>query len=466
MVSVPLDVPKELIKALGKGSFSLLIKGLAGTGKTTLALEVVRKICRNGTGYYISTRISSKKLYKQFPWIRNAISEKNIIDAIKSPIPSSMPIHISLEYVDEPSFLKSLYEKIEMAKKKPVTVVIDSLEALKANLNISSDNMRIERKLLDVGETTNSNMIFVSESSGYIPLDYLVDGVVTLTREIIHGRLVRKIILEKIRGEEIKKPTFLFTLKDGRFIHFRDEPLLFPEEVIRPPLISSSKRISTGIKDLNDLIAGGFQRGSFNLFEVGSGVGAYYLWILCPFAVSLIQHKIPVIIIPPSGELIDAIRMWILPFVGEKDFNTYVRFMEFEKFDKSSYIIKAPRKGEEFFQTILSIAASLRKTTESEFVAVIAGVDTFEHTFGERGAHDILSHLSTYSRSKKFLIMTIAKYGQKLIRSLNHMATTHFVLENIEGTTVIYGIIPRTEMYAVTVSTKKGYIETNLIPIE
>ncbi|MHA1581777.1 MAG: gas vesicle protein GvpD P-loop domain-containing protein [Candidatus Baldrarchaeia archaeon] len=38
----------------------MLIKGLAGTGKTTVALEVLRKICRNGAGYYLSTRFSTK----------------------------------------------------------------------------------------------------------------------------------------------------------------------------------------------------------------------------------------------------------------------------------------------------------------------------------------------------------------------------------------------------------------------
>jgi len=468
MVVASFDVPEELVRALSKGGFSLLIKGLAGTGKTTLALELVKKMGDAGTGYYVSTRVSSKKLFKQFPWIKGDIPEENILDARKPQIPAAMPKYVLFEYTDEPDFLRALYAKIESSKKRPATIVIDSLDALKANLEIPRENLRIEKALLEIGEASGSNVIFIVERSEYLPVDYLVDGVVTLTREIINGRLVRKIILEKIRGEEIKKPTFVFTLEGGRFRHFREIPVLFPEKVVRPPLITSNERVSTGIEDLNNLVAGGFERGSFNLLEVGREVGPYYSWILRPFIASLIQHKIPVIIVPCEGESTEEIRRWIAPFVGEDNFNLYVKVVDFgEVGEEKPYIIGIPGKDiNEDYQLVLKEARHLMEVAGSEHVVVILGVDTLEYHYGVREAHRMLVRASIYSRTGSLLVMTIAKYGQELIKALNHMATTHFKLENIEGTIVMYGLVPRTEMYAVTVSTEKGYIETRLIPIE
>ena len=468
MVSVSFGVPKELFNALNKGGFSLLIKGLAGTGKTTLALELIKKMGKEGTGYYVSTRVSSKKLLRQFPWIKDSIPEENILDARKPQIPVSAPEYVLFEYSDEPDFLRALYAKIESSKKRPVTIVIDSLDALKTNLDIPLENLRIEKALLELGESTNSNVIFVVERYEALPIDYLVDGIVTLTREIVHGRLIRKIIFEKIRGEEIKKPTFLFTLKDGRFKHFRDMPIYFPEKVASPPLITSDERISTGVEDLNNLMAGGYRRGSFNLLEIGEEVGPYYLWLIAPLVASLVQHNIPVMIIPCQGEPVEELERWIIPFVGEERFNACVKILEVEEAASGKpYIVKIPRgDASQAHQIASKTVKQLREKLGSEDLALIIGVDTVEHVYDPQTVYQFLSQLSILSRTRNFLVLAIVKYGQKLIRTLCHMATTHFKLENIEGTTVIYGLIPRTEMYVMTVNTEKGYVETRLIPIE
>jgi len=42
---------------------TLLIKGLPGTGKTTLALEIINALCEKKNGMYISTRIDIPSAY-------------------------------------------------------------------------------------------------------------------------------------------------------------------------------------------------------------------------------------------------------------------------------------------------------------------------------------------------------------------------------------------------------------------
>ena len=49
---------------------TLLIKGLPGTGKTTLALEIMSNLCEERNGMYISTRIDPRRLYATNPWVK------------------------------------------------------------------------------------------------------------------------------------------------------------------------------------------------------------------------------------------------------------------------------------------------------------------------------------------------------------------------------------------------------------
>jgi len=57
-------------------SHSLLIKGLPGTGKTTLALQLLDYF-GSEKGFYFSTRVGQSKISKQFPWIHGVLSRQN-----------------------------------------------------------------------------------------------------------------------------------------------------------------------------------------------------------------------------------------------------------------------------------------------------------------------------------------------------------------------------------------------------
>ena len=61
------NIPIELKQFLQQDTYSLLIKGHAGTGKTTLALTILREQDVNMNCLYISTRISPEKLF-QYYW--------------------------------------------------------------------------------------------------------------------------------------------------------------------------------------------------------------------------------------------------------------------------------------------------------------------------------------------------------------------------------------------------------------
>ena len=167
--------------------------------------------------YYISSYLSPKKVHKYFPWTKNFLSEKNIIDVRKNQLPSSLPTHVSFMYVEEPVFLKFMYNEVESSKKRPVTIVIDTLEGLKRALDVSLNNTKLEESLLSICESMKSNVIFVSEKDENLELGYWVDGIITLTYNIIDRKIRRRMYIKKLRGTDIKHPVFSFTLEDGRF---------------------------------------------------------------------------------------------------------------------------------------------------------------------------------------------------------------------------------------------------------
>ena len=66
--------PRELLKFVKNDSYSLLIKGNPGTGKTTFALTLLDNLNDDSNYFYISTRLSLKQLSLYYPWIEKFFS--------------------------------------------------------------------------------------------------------------------------------------------------------------------------------------------------------------------------------------------------------------------------------------------------------------------------------------------------------------------------------------------------------
>jgi len=164
LLSIPRSVPTEILEVLNQGGYSLHIKGSAGTGKTTLALEIVKKMSQNGNAIYLSTRVSPEKILVQFPRVRGCLEEQNILDAKRSYITADVPKSVLFEYTDQPEFLRSINARIHKFEHRPVTVIIDSLDALKANLNIPERDTTLENVLIELGEKTATNMLLITET--------------------------------------------------------------------------------------------------------------------------------------------------------------------------------------------------------------------------------------------------------------------------------------------------------------
>ena len=61
-------LPEELSEFLSKDTYSLLIKGGSGTGKTILALSILKSLLPIENPLYLTTRTSPLQLIENYPW--------------------------------------------------------------------------------------------------------------------------------------------------------------------------------------------------------------------------------------------------------------------------------------------------------------------------------------------------------------------------------------------------------------
>ena len=124
-----LYIPSELQYFVNKDTYSLVIKGGAGTGKTTLSLTILKALEIKSNFFYICTRVSPRQLSISYPWISKYVENQK--ERISGPSISDTEVPINFEdaRLDEP---ESLFERItnELMDVKSPLIIIDSWDAV------------------------------------------------------------------------------------------------------------------------------------------------------------------------------------------------------------------------------------------------------------------------------------------------------------------------------------------------
>ncbi len=198
-------LPPELLKFVNNDTYSLLIKGKPGTGKTTLALTLMDNLNYDSNYFYISTRLSIKQLLYFYPWITKFTLNTE----------SNQEYKFEDARLDEP---ESLFERITnqlMDVKSPI-IIIDTWDTIALFMDRES-RLNNERVLQIWRERSGAKLIFLSESSDLTLLDSIVDGVITLRQELKKTYTYRELFFNKLRGITIDCPKYCFSLYNGIF---------------------------------------------------------------------------------------------------------------------------------------------------------------------------------------------------------------------------------------------------------
>lgn len=500
--------PKEIISFFQhKSGRSLLIKGSPGTGKTTFALQLLEEMADPDKSLYLTTRVSDEALYSQFPWLRDKEMKARIVDSgrvflktLHSPDGGIEEVVDSQEKNQTVSsareFLKSIgdetgpptkvdrtrlsalleknrmpelettYDRVEYVLPEKSLLIIDSVEGITHKYNIEAEEL-ITTLQKDLVENSQADLIFVMEKAEVPHLEYLVDGVISLTMGELEGRRLREVILLKLRATEIKQPGYLLTLQHGRFHCF--EPFLPNREQhngweVKP---DTDLFYSTGINDLDSLLKGGFKKGSYNVIEIGPKVSnEEYHSIVNPILLNFVKQDRGIVAVLTGGNHAENTRAELVPFTTEETFDKYVRIADyFIGNSKKPYIMAlGTRDKEAALKTWKENLASLRGA-ENKPILDYTGFDTLEYLRGDTIAIKDLLNAVAKTKISQDLGLGIITPGLKLTQEIMNMADTYMKIVDINKCPCIYGIKPKTMIFAIVTDLKRGYPHINLMPI-
>ncbi|MBU7018050.1 MAG: hypothetical protein HXS44_11125 [Theionarchaea archaeon] len=461
-----ISIPREILSFLDKkGGRTLLIKGSAGSGKTILSLSLIKACGKNGI--YLSTRMRPEDIYRDCPWVEEQLSRNNIIDAT-NPLKDKIAVQERdlsdvIKYGSREDFLVALYERVTRLKN-PVAV-IDSWDAVLSQLHTPEG--RMEEAVIELCKDTQANLILVGENPEETRLDYLMDGVVKCEQTQVENRRLRIIHLTKLRGVQIHQPQYLFTLQDGTFQsfgRFKAETIEAPK--LWDPISDTQKYFSTGCEDLDNILGGGFRRGSLNLFEEQMDVSRSaegYLWRCCLF--NFLRQKRGVVLVAGEGVSPQKIKELSVPYVGEETWNDYVRIGVYgiEEGDEP-YIVPVKGTADERYNIWKNVVSELKENT-SEPIQDYTALDTLEFRGGVENTIKAMGVAVRELKNSGDLQIALTKPGLEVTRQVINLAESYFKLQSIFGTAVMYGVHPETGFYVIEVDGEKGYPQVKLVPV-
>ena len=448
-------IPKEIQRFFQiEGGQTLLIKGLPGTGKTTLALEIMNSLCEDRNGMYISTRVDPRRLYAINPWIEEVVPPKNVVNATQTKLLESlkgMEKDMS-NYYAVLDFFKVFFDEAE-EMDNPM-IIIDSWDAVlnyTAHL-IGNSQHSFEQNICEFARDLDTHLIFVSEFASIMPLDYIVDGVVTMEQFRLPGyaegsmrtRYVRQIKLDKLRGVQINNKTYTVTLHNGRFRFFepyrehKDARIASDGMRIPDP---KKDRISTGIPDLDE-VTGGLRYGTCNVLEIDHGVGKRYYQILTALASNAIKNGRSVFILPSIGYQLSSRDIFV----------------------PNNVIVSQP-EGEDpvsWGKEILEKWDELRERTGRPILNII-GLDTIEFAFGYKAVLNLTNLMVRNWKETNDINVLVVKSGQESMNMAVHTADTYLLVNELNGGLCLYGIIPRTEPYSMLLEDRNKITLTPIV---
>jgi KaiC/GvpD/RAD55 family RecA-like ATPase len=496
-------IPEDIVNFFkNKGGHSMIIRGGTGTGKTTFALQLLEELAEPEKSFYLSTRVSDEALFNQFPWLRKEEMKRAIIDSgrilleslyekdDKKKIDSDERKKLSrakdfLKVIgdgEEPKRIdrtrlsillernrmpeiEILYDRLERLLPAKPMLVIDSIEGVTHKYGLQADEF-IGAIQKDLVENSNTNLLMVVEHSEPSDVEFLVDGVISLTMDEIEARRYRGLHLVKLRATKINQPHHLVTLQGGRFRSFRHQRFDLGEEKQWESIPDNESHYSTGIGALDGILGGGLRKGSYNVIEVGENVSGWeYNLIMRSIIMNFVSQNRGMIAVMTGGEPPEILRSDISRFIGEEAFDKHVRVADYFLTESNKPYVMAlgMKKKEEGLRLWMENVSALRG--DGKPLLDFTGFDTLEYLRGgEVAIRDLFSGVGRIKISED-LGVGIIRPGLKLTQEIMNMADTYLKIVSLNRYPCIYGIKPKTMVFSIVPDEKRGFPHMDLVPV-
>ena len=494
-------IPREVIEFFNQpGGHSLIVKGPAGTGKTTFALQVTEELGEVAESHYLSSRVSDESLYNQFPWLRDRLKPAILQTAPPKPKTTTKVLRTALDQLEgkieageesvEEEGAKSLagadvkdgyiemsigfdlpeieaaYDFVDGHMPKRSLVLIDSIDALSEHYGLAASKL-INVLQRDLVEGSKQNVVYVLEGSGETRLDYLGDGVLSLSSTEHQGRRLRVMAIEKLRGQQVGQHKYLYTLDGGRLEAFevKESPKGSTPRAWKAIPDPAKGTVSTGAKGL-DAILGGLLRGRVTALEISNLVPADYVdWLRTAMVCNFVVQGRGVAHVPPRKGSAEFLRELVSPHLPPNAFETHVQVFEpvtlgSGEVSKNALHMEGTNVDNDLKWS--NVEYHLPRSTRP-FLALIA-FDTLESVYGDKVLEQMSGVLAAVRRSGDVFVGFVTPQSASGAKFTN-LASTVIHVESLNGCVVLYGEKPYTELYAITWDWSGGAPEMVLRPI-
>lgn len=466
-----MHIPTELIDFLKRETYSLLLKGNAGTGKTTLALTILRTLNIDKNCLYISTRVSPDQLFKYYPWLGSFFGKSVKAELEEtSEFETDAPVFVDAR-LDEPG---SLFERITnqlMDVRAPV-IIIDSWDAIGYFMDKEA-LMNNARVLQTWRERSGAKIIFVAEEQKDATLDFLVDGIVELQQRYYDNRIVREIFLSKLRGVRINRPSYIFTLNNNVFRSY--EPYRPSDYVISnvqdknpedAPQTFSNSHIKTGYPELDRILGDGLHKKSFVNVELDSNINAK---VILAFLGKIISNFAstgnPVLLQPFEGINHEYLKKYLESCLSKNA----MRMLEISQFtnkskDLSVEITNHPSSIQQLDSAKKDIVKIQKKYPKKLLLAIVGSDLSHESHTGDM-RKQIKQQIESI-KSKTDLFILVTRHSQDNIQEkLSKISDMYLSVSEINDTLFLKSKIPWSHLYAIVTNRNSGFPKISLEPI-
>jgi KaiC/GvpD/RAD55 family RecA-like ATPase len=453
-----IHMPDELLRFIQRDTYSLLIKGFAGTGKTTLALTILRALESNNNFFYISTRISPKQLFQYYPWLDRFIEQPKDTDGgLSEHGPMSAFEDARL---DEP---ESLFERITnqlMDIKSPI-IIIDSWDAI-ASFMDKEARLNNERVLQTWRERAGAKLIFISEHPADTTLDFLVDGIVELKQSYYDSVKVREVFMVKLRGVRIDRSSYIYTLENSVFRSFAPyKPLTLPR--IDKKSLSSGKLtfnadyVKSGYSMLDGALGGGLPKKGVVLLELDSHVSTA---VAMAFLVRLVSNFLssgnPVLFQPFDWVDPQAIMSYLGPYLKASKKGLFkILWTDKIKELADNIIVPLQKQNDDFS---LAAVTTIKQKHPGKFLLNIMGTDIMQKFYrSPKDIRDGMEQLMSAARASDLSIAVITSSQKDMLEYLSEVSDIHLRFLMVKDTLFLQSLVPASTLYSVVFDELGGH---------
>lgn len=471
-------LPTELTQFLNRPSpQALVIRGAPGTGKSLLALALIEAF--PGRRIYVSSRVPRSHLTLDIPSFGRLVDagQLSIVDVtaggtdLRTASRSLESARGLVESDDSTDALRALLLPPEVLEawsqaspSSPTLIVLDSWDAIVErhvdivrNVHDSLPSREeLERVALSQMTAGPVFLVMVIERPEAGQLEYLVDGVVTVDRQIHEDRMERWLRIEKLRGTRIAYSSYPFSLEGGRFqciVPLGLGPRPGAPPIDRPPSPSPGQ-IWPGSTDYASFF-GRLSVGKLTLIELDPEVpNAAVAMIVAPLLNEVVAGGGRIVHIPPPG--MQPAEIWKL-YEGRTSKEAFLHQVRLlcpalggEPDDLAPAMLPLPSSSADGYTPRVPKAARfLAENTDPAkpnlSVLSISGMDAINGLVPGTYTPTTLPGLTlTFLHQSPIHGVFIGYSGEPLTRAIRPMVDAHIRLNARDGRVFVHGVIPRT----------------------